>query len=221
TLTTTYRAPNATLELGVINVFIRDKNSNILAIKNYPDLADALIKLMEEARSQAKLLGLILDRLDHLSLDVSQLKTNLDDISEFKKPKVAFPSMLPSIPTYCPGSSAAFKLIKQTDEFLGQHGTLSKEQLTEYAQVLEQTAYFQLFSLDIAYQACKQLLDCRERLRAAVDDGEVAATGVLIRNLQVSKVPKPTLVDDGSDMEVGPIVPADDVSAAIEATLQD
>ncbi|KAG6871859.1 hypothetical protein C0992_010223 [Termitomyces sp. T32_za158] len=269
-------------------LLIRDSNSNIKAVKHFPSMAEALVKLMDEARSQGtnaqatRFVGMsdlsftdqadferiadqaalfaplhlfqdkVVDRsltlrgitlwnkfadaivkivLDRRAVQAARARAiatqkrpaadvrrtrerpsdpepdrsapvlslgkrkaddaNLDDPSEAKKSKTMFPSTLPSVPTYRPGSSAAFKLIKQTDDFLGQHGSLSKEQLTEYAQVLEQTAYFQLFSLDIAFQACKQLLDRRERLRAAVDDGEVATTGVLIRDLQVSEVSKP------------------------------
>ncbi|KAG6894752.1 hypothetical protein C0992_004835 [Termitomyces sp. T32_za158] len=277
-------------------LLIHDSNSNIKAVKHFPSMAEALVKLMDEARSQgtnvqatrfvgmsnlsfsdqadfdriadqvvlfAPLQGFqdkVADRslslhgvtlwnkfadaivkivLDRCAVQAARARA----IATQKRPAIdvrrtherpsdseldrSAPVLslgkhnADDVTTYRPGSSAAFKLIKQTDDFLGQHGSLSKEQLTEYAQVLEQTAYFQLFSLDIAFQACKQLLDRRKRLRAAIDNGDVATTSVLIHDLQVSEVSKPIIVDDRSDMEVGPIVPADEVAAAIEATLQD
>ncbi|KAG6875537.1 hypothetical protein C0992_003431, partial [Termitomyces sp. T32_za158] len=120
--------------------------------------------------------------------------------------------------TYRPGHSFAFKLLKQTDELLEKHTDFTKEHLAEYSRVLEQTAYFQLFSLDIAFQACKQLLDRRESLRTVLDEHEVDK----IRDLQVSKENNPMHVDDASDIEVSePTLPvtADAIGDAIAAIL--
>ncbi|KAG6882513.1 hypothetical protein C0992_011454 [Termitomyces sp. T32_za158] len=120
--------------------------------------------------------------------------------------------------TYRPGHLFAFKLLKQTDELLEKHTDFTKEHLAEYSQVLEQTAYFQLFSLDIAFQVCKQLLDRREALRTVLDEHEVDK----ICDLQVSKENNPMHVDDASDIEVSePTLPvmADAIGNAIAAIL--
>ncbi|KAG6874727.1 hypothetical protein C0992_006821 [Termitomyces sp. T32_za158] len=225
-----------------------DRSLTLRGVKLWNAFADGVLEIIkrrqEALRREASLrtspdttatLLLILRRLDHLSLDVRQLQAGAAEAPEAKRPKL--PHTSPSLPTYRPGHSFAFKLLKQTDELLEKHDEFTKDHLADYSKVLEQTAYFQLFSLDIAFQACKQLLDRREALRAVLDEHEVGK----LCDLQVSKVEPPVrllpaflfafalsngvaqmAVDDASDIEVSearPAAPSDEVNAAIAAIL--
>ncbi|KAG6913312.1 hypothetical protein DXG01_007826 [Tephrocybe rancida] len=122
----------------------------------------------------------ILDRLDILAIDVDVLQSGAEDGPDAKFLK-------PSVPSYRPGTAFVFTLIKNVDTLLETGGKASKEMLKEYSDVLEQTACQQLFNLDIAQQACKQLIDRRESVRTLLDNQAVEKTGILIRDLQVSK----------------------------------
>ena len=63
--------------------------------------------------------------------------------------------------------------------------------LCDYFTALEQTACQQLFALDISQQLCKQLIACREAICKLLDSQEVCATGMLIRDLQVTAPSSP------------------------------
>ncbi|KAG6913745.1 hypothetical protein DXG01_004634 [Tephrocybe rancida] len=122
----------------------------------------------------------ILDRLDVLAIDIAILQSGAEDGPDSKKLK-------PSVPSYRPGTAFVFSLLKQVDALLEAGGKASKDMLQDYSEVLEQTACQQLFNLDIAQQACKQLIDRRESVRTALDNQDLEKTGILIRDLQVSK----------------------------------
>ncbi|KAG6913361.1 hypothetical protein DXG01_007381 [Tephrocybe rancida] len=122
----------------------------------------------------------IFDRLDILCIDVAVLQSGAED-----GPNAKF--LKPSVPSYRPGTVFVFSLIKNVDMLLETGGKVSKEMLKEYSDVLEQAACQQLFNLDIAQQACKQLIDRRESVRTLLDNQAIKKTGILIRDLQVSK----------------------------------
>ncbi|KAG6914156.1 hypothetical protein DXG01_002048 [Tephrocybe rancida] len=163
---------------------------------------------------------LILDHLDNLTLSVAKLKSGTEDSPSPKKPKVS-----PSISSYCPGNSFALSLVKDMDTMLETSGKVSKEMLKDYLVVLEQAACQQLFTLDIAQQICKQLVDHHEAVRAALYDQDLEKAGFLIRDLQVSKDClkdlKPISSDDAADMEIsGPSSSRiDAINAAIEEAI--
>ncbi|KAG6914080.1 hypothetical protein DXG01_002534 [Tephrocybe rancida] len=122
----------------------------------------------------------VLDRIDVLSIDIAVLQSGAEEGPDAKFLK-------PSVPSYRPGTAFVFSLIKNVDTLLETGGKASKEMLKEYSEVLEQAACQQLFNLDIAQQACKQLIDRRESVRTLLDNQAVEKTGILIRDLQVSK----------------------------------
>ncbi|KAH0580468.1 hypothetical protein H2248_001966 [Termitomyces sp. 'cryptogamus'] len=135
-------------------------------------------------------------------------------------PEAKKPRLHPSVASYRPDGSCAQALLDETDRILAKDGKVSRSTLRDYAQALDQTACQQLFALDIAQQLCKQLIACREAVRTALDDHDIADTGILIRDLQVASDSQLPVITENSSIEVSGTDPkADEVANAIEATL--
>ncbi|KNZ73721.1 hypothetical protein J132_10321, partial [Termitomyces sp. J132] len=101
-------------------------------------------------------------------------------------PEAKKPRLHPSVASYHPDGSCTQALLDETDCILAKDGKVSRSTLRDYAQALDQTACQQLFALDIAQQLCKQLIARREAVRTALDNYDIADTGILIRDLQVA-----------------------------------
>ncbi|KAH0589962.1 hypothetical protein H2248_000145 [Termitomyces sp. 'cryptogamus'] len=135
-------------------------------------------------------------------------------------PEAKKPRLHPSVASYRPDGSCAQALLDETDRILAKDGKVSRSTLRDYAQALDQTACQQLFALDIAQQLCKQLIARREAVRTALDDHDIADTGILIRDLQVASDSQLPVITENSSIEVSGTDPkADEVANAIEATL--
>ncbi|KAG5348861.1 hypothetical protein C0989_007696 [Termitomyces sp. Mn162] len=135
-------------------------------------------------------------------------------------PEAKKPRLHPSVASYRPDGSCAQALLDKTDRILAKDGKVSRSTLRDYAQALDQTACQQLFALDIAQQLCKQLIARREAVRTALDDHDIADTGILIRDLQVASDSQLPVITENSSIEVSGTDPkADEVANAIEATL--
>ncbi|KAH0586631.1 hypothetical protein H2248_007849 [Termitomyces sp. 'cryptogamus'] len=135
-------------------------------------------------------------------------------------PEAKKPRLHPSVASYRPDGSCAQALLDETDCILAKDGKVSRSTLRDYAQALDQTACQQLFALDIAQQLCKQLIARREAVRTALDDHDIADTGILIRDLQVASDLQLPVITENSSIEVSGTDPkADEVANAIEATL--
>ncbi|KAH0578578.1 hypothetical protein H2248_003723 [Termitomyces sp. 'cryptogamus'] len=135
-------------------------------------------------------------------------------------PEAKKPRLHPSVASYRPDGSCAQALLDKTDRILAKDGKVSRSTLCDYAQALDQTACQQLFALDIAQQLCKQLIARREAVRTALDDHDIADTGILIRDLQVASNSQLPVITENSSIEVSGTDPkADEVANAIEATL--
>ncbi|KAH0585674.1 hypothetical protein H2248_008886 [Termitomyces sp. 'cryptogamus'] len=135
-------------------------------------------------------------------------------------PEAKKPRLHPSVASYRPDGSCAQALLDETNRILAKDGKVSRSTLRDYAQALDQTACQQLFALDIAQQLCKQLIARREAVRTALDDHDIADTGILIRDLQVASDSQLPAITENSSIEVSGTDPkADEVANAIEATL--
>ncbi|KAG6914760.1 hypothetical protein DXG01_015499 [Tephrocybe rancida] len=154
---------------------------------------------------QGEDMAAILDRLDILAIDVAVLQSGAEDAS------------------YRPGTAFVLSLLKSVDALLEMGGKASKEMLKEYSEVLEQTTCQQLFNLDIISQACKQLIDRRETVRILLNNQDLEKTGILIRDLQVSKEhlgSSKSNTDAFETLVAGPSgSKSDPVAMAIEETL--
>ncbi|KAG5331655.1 hypothetical protein C0989_007693 [Termitomyces sp. Mn162] len=122
--------------------------------------------------------------------------------------------------SYHPDGSCAQALLDKTDCILAKDGKVPHSTLRDYAQALDQTACQQLFALDIAQQLCKQLIARCKAVRTALDDHDIADTGILIRDLQVTSDLQLPAITENSSIEVSGTDPkVDKVANAIEATL--
>ncbi|KAH0589258.1 hypothetical protein H2248_005020 [Termitomyces sp. 'cryptogamus'] len=135
-------------------------------------------------------------------------------------PEAKKPHLHPSIASYHPDGSCAQALLDKTDCILAKDGKVPHSTLRDYAQALDQTACQQLFALDIAQQLCKQLIARCKAVRTALDDHDIADTGILIRDLQVTSDLQLPAITENSSIEVSGTDPkVDKVANAIEATL--
>ncbi|KAH0582675.1 hypothetical protein H2248_010595 [Termitomyces sp. 'cryptogamus'] len=135
-------------------------------------------------------------------------------------PEAKKPHLHPSIALYCPDGSCAQALLDKTNHILAKDGKVSHSTLCDYAQALNQTACQQLFALDIAQQLCKQLIAHCKAVRTALNDHDIADTGILICDLQVTSDSQLPAITKNSSIEVSGTDPkADKVANAIEATL--
>ncbi|KAG5329855.1 hypothetical protein C0989_009234 [Termitomyces sp. Mn162] len=155
-------------------------------------------------------------------------------------PEAKKPHLHPSIASYRPDGSCTQALLDKTNHILAKDGKVSHSMLCDYAQALNQTACQQLFALDIAQQLCKQLIARRKAVRTALNNHDIADTGILIRDLQVTSdsqldwsvfvtysepschlsiFSQPAITKNSSIEVSGTDPKADEVANAIEATL--